>query len=182
MRELIQHVTVDTPTRDVILDVTGLTQYKDLHFVIHAQATKAADANNLIMFFDNNRFYNDTGFLATTNTSFSSGSANNGYIGAPVASNFSDRYTPIVMDLLDWDLDRFIEIKELGPVVAKNVMEYFSNDDNINMLNRMESLGVNMEATTEDRPKQRNTEGVLSGKTPTASPCGTSASIVKKLT
>lgn len=70
-----------------------------------------------------------------------------------------------VFDLCDWDLDRFIEIKELGPVVAKNVMDYFSNEDNIKMLRRMESLGVNMKATSEDRPKQRNTEGVLSGKT-----------------
>lgn len=70
-----------------------------------------------------------------------------------------------VMDLKDWDLDKFTSIKEIGPVVAENVMAFFKNDNNIAILQEMESLGVNMIPTDEDRKPAVNTEGVLAGKT-----------------
>jgi len=70
-----------------------------------------------------------------------------------------------VMDLRDWDEARFLEINELGPVVAQNVMAYFREPRNIAMLERMESRGVNLRATEEDKPKAPSGEGVLSGRT-----------------
>lgn len=69
-----------------------------------------------------------------------------------------------VLDLKDWTLERFKAVKEIGPVVAQNVMEYFSNERNIEMLKEMESMGVNMKPTEEDRKATVNTEGVLAGK------------------
>lgn len=69
-----------------------------------------------------------------------------------------------VLDLKDWTLERFKAVKEIGPVVAQNVMEYFSNERNIEILKEMESLGVNMKPTDEDRKATVNTEGVLAGK------------------
>jgi DNA ligase (NAD+) len=69
-----------------------------------------------------------------------------------------------ILDLKDWDVERFTAVKEIGPVVAQNVMEYFSNDRNIAILKEMESLGVNMKPTPEDRKAAVNTEGVLAGK------------------
>lgn len=70
-----------------------------------------------------------------------------------------------VLDLKDWEKEDFINIKDVGPVVAENVMKWFSNADNIKMLQEMEELGVNMEQTEEDRPTVVSADSPLSGKT-----------------
>ena len=69
-----------------------------------------------------------------------------------------------VLDLKDWDLAKFTSIKEIGPIVAQKVMEFFKNENNIALLQDMESLGVNMIPTDEDRKPPVNTEGVFAGK------------------
>lgn len=70
-----------------------------------------------------------------------------------------------VLDLRDWDEDRFIAIGDIGPVVAKNVKEFFSEESNIDLLKRLESNGVNLYQTESDQPVITNTEGPLAGKT-----------------
>ncbi|MCB9080517.1 MAG: NAD-dependent DNA ligase LigA [Lewinellaceae bacterium] len=70
-----------------------------------------------------------------------------------------------VLELADWDLDRFMHIKDVGPVVAENVMAYFANPANVALLREMESLGVNMQQTDEDRPALHSGDGPLAGKT-----------------
>jgi DNA ligase (NAD+) len=69
-----------------------------------------------------------------------------------------------VLDLKDWDVEKFTAVKEIGPVVAQNVVEYFKDEKNIAILKDLESLGVNLTATDEDRKPAVNTEGVLAGK------------------
>lgn len=70
-----------------------------------------------------------------------------------------------VFDLADFDVEKLTMVREIGPVLAENVVAYFSDEKNIALLREMESLGVNMKQTDEDRKNQPNTEGVLSGKT-----------------
>ncbi len=70
-----------------------------------------------------------------------------------------------VLDLKDWDEERFLSIKEIGPVVAKNIIDYFSNTTNIEQLQRMEARGVNLHQTEADKKKVLITDGILSGKT-----------------
>jgi len=70
-----------------------------------------------------------------------------------------------VLDLRDWDLEKFTEIKDIGPVVAENVIEFFKNDNNIAMLQQMEDFGVNMKQTEADRPKAVAADAPLIGKT-----------------
>jgi DNA ligase (NAD+) len=70
-----------------------------------------------------------------------------------------------VLDLQDWTVERFTQIKGVGESLAKNVMEYFAVEKNIALLKDMESCGVNMKPTEEDAKPVVNTEGVLSGKT-----------------
>ncbi|MFM2393487.1 MAG: hypothetical protein RLZZ546_1469, partial [Bacteroidota bacterium] len=70
-----------------------------------------------------------------------------------------------VFDLALWEKERFLQIKDIGPVVAENVIDYFKNDKNIDMLKRMESYGVNMLQTEDDKPMQISGEGPLVGKT-----------------
>lgn len=70
-----------------------------------------------------------------------------------------------VLDLKDWTLEDFTHIKDIGPVVAENVIRYFSNNKNIRMLEEMERLGVNLSQTEEDRPKVVDADAPLVGKT-----------------
>ncbi|WP_421797852.1 NAD-dependent DNA ligase LigA [Haliscomenobacter sp.] len=70
-----------------------------------------------------------------------------------------------VRELADWQLEDFTKIKDVGPVVAKNIIDFFQVWTNIEMLGEMESLGVNMTQTDEDRPKTAAEGAVFSGKT-----------------
>ena len=70
-----------------------------------------------------------------------------------------------IRDLANWEEPRFLELKDIGPVVAKNVMEWFSNPINIDLLNRMEENGVDLSQKEEDIPVALVTDGVFSGKT-----------------
>lgn len=69
-----------------------------------------------------------------------------------------------VMDLQNWNKEKFTAIKDIGPVVADNVLAYFSDPDNIEMLQRMEARGVNMKQTEKDRPMEVSADAPLSGK------------------
>jgi DNA ligase (NAD+) len=70
-----------------------------------------------------------------------------------------------VLDLKDWESTHFTSIKDVGPVVAANVMNWFQNEKNIAILKEMERLGVNMKPTAEDKKPAVATDGVFSGKT-----------------
>ncbi|MBK9106850.1 MAG: NAD-dependent DNA ligase LigA [Saprospiraceae bacterium] len=68
-------------------------------------------------------------------------------------------------DLKNWDLERFTAIKDVGPVVGQNVIQFFQEPDNLRMIDRMEHLGVNMRQTDDDRPRMSDENAVLAGKT-----------------
>lgn len=70
-----------------------------------------------------------------------------------------------VMDLKNWDEEKFIAIKDVGPIVAQNVISFFQKEENLKMLEDMEALGVNMNQTEEDRPRPTVLSGPLLGKT-----------------
>ncbi len=70
-----------------------------------------------------------------------------------------------VFELQSWDKDRFLMIKDIGPVVAENVSIYFAEQSNIDRLKKMQMYGVNMEQTEEDKPLVAASEGPLVRKT-----------------
>lgn len=70
-----------------------------------------------------------------------------------------------VPDLVRWTEEDFTAIKEIGPILARNVMAFFHEESNIAILRRMEELGVNMRQSAEDRPIASGADGPLSGKT-----------------
>ena len=70
-----------------------------------------------------------------------------------------------VMNLKTWTEEEFTNIKDIGPVVAKNVRAFFDDEVNVAMLERMESYGVNMFQTEEDKPKVVAEDAPLAGKT-----------------
>jgi DNA ligase (NAD+) len=69
-----------------------------------------------------------------------------------------------VLELKNWTLEDFIDIKDIGPVVAENVIEYFSHENHISILEKMESQGVNLQQTEEDKPLVISKEAPLVGK------------------
>ncbi len=69
-----------------------------------------------------------------------------------------------LLELKDWSAERYTEIKEIGPILAQNAIQYFSNENNLAVLHDMERLGVNMLQTAEDRKPEGNAEGPLAGR------------------
>lgn len=70
-----------------------------------------------------------------------------------------------IWDLVVWDREKYLEIKDIGPVVADNVIEYLKKPEHINVLKRMDALGVNMKTREEDKPKVAKPDAPLYGKT-----------------
>ncbi|HOY20123.1 MAG TPA: NAD-dependent DNA ligase LigA [Haliscomenobacter sp.] len=70
-----------------------------------------------------------------------------------------------VLDLKDWQIEDYTKIKDVGPVVAANAIEFFQNEHNIELLQQMEALGVNLQQTEEDKPKAASADAPLAGKT-----------------
>ncbi len=70
-----------------------------------------------------------------------------------------------VLDFADWTKEKFLTIKEIGPVLADNVIAYMADERNIALLHELEGLGVNLTATDEDRKPAVSADGALSGKT-----------------
>lgn len=70
-----------------------------------------------------------------------------------------------ILDLAHWKEEKFMDIKDVGPKVAANVIEYFAQPSNIEMLQKLESFGVNLKQTEADRPKIVDANAPLIGKT-----------------
>ncbi|MEM6770920.1 MAG: NAD-dependent DNA ligase LigA, partial [Bacteroidota bacterium] len=69
-----------------------------------------------------------------------------------------------ILDLKDWDEERFTNIKDIGPTVAQNVTAWFAQEKNVALLRELEELGVNVRPTDEDRPAPEVTDGPFVGK------------------
>ncbi len=81
------------------------------------------------------------------------------------ASQLIAQHIDSIFDLQTKSAEDLLDINEIGPVVADNIEEYFSHEENILVLRQMEELGVNMKSTDEDKPAQAVEDGVFSGKT-----------------
>ncbi len=70
-----------------------------------------------------------------------------------------------VLDFQSWTLEDFEGIKDIGPVLAKNMVDFFADESNINLLQKMESYGVNLTQTEADQPVKVADDAPLLGKT-----------------
>lgn len=70
-----------------------------------------------------------------------------------------------VLDLKDWKLEDFTNIKDVGPIVAENIITFFSTEKNIALLEQLEAFGVNLNQTEADKPKIVDANAPLVGKT-----------------
>ena len=69
-----------------------------------------------------------------------------------------------VLDLANWEPERYETIKDVGPVLARNVYHFFHNEHNLELLRAMEALGVNLRQTEDDRKAQSAADGPLAGR------------------
>jgi DNA ligase (NAD+) len=64
-----------------------------------------------------------------------------------------------ILELKNYSLEQLMELEDIGPKVANSVYTFFQNDDNIETLRELETLGVNL---SNDRQSGRTT-GNLEG-------------------
>lgn len=71
------------------------------------------------------------------------------------------KYYKNIDNLIATDEETLTNIKDVGDIIAKSVVEYFSDINNINMINELKKLGINMEYFGEEE----RTDTPFSGKT-----------------
>jgi DNA ligase (NAD+) len=54
-----------------------------------------------------------------------------------------------IKDLYHWNLEQYVAIKEVGPILAENMMAFFQNKENQVLLSRLEDAGLNFESKKE---------------------------------
>jgi DNA ligase (NAD+) len=66
-----------------------------------------------------------------------------------------------LLDLRNFDEEKLQTLEDVGPKVASSVARFFSNEDNIHLLQELESLGLQL----KNEQKQTTAGGNLSGQT-----------------
>lgn len=64
-------------------------------------------------------------------------------VGAKTAKILA-RYYKNIDNLMNASIEELTDINDVGPIIAKSIMEYFSNEDNIRIINKLKDIGVNM--------------------------------------
>jgi len=70
-------------------------------------------------------------------------------IGAKNAKLLANRYKNIV-NLENATYDELVSIRDIGDILAHNIVNYFANPDNINLINILTDLGLNMNYLGEE--------------------------------
>jgi DNA ligase (NAD+) len=70
-----------------------------------------------------------------------------------------------VRDLYNWNEDKYIEIREIGPVLAKNMVDFFTKIENQQTLEKLIELGVDLRAKADDRAIVVDQGSIFAGKT-----------------
>lgn len=86
------------------------------------------------------------------------------HLGKKVSKLIAEHITD-VMDLKAWRLENFVAIKDVGPVVGQNIIDFFNDEKNILLVEKLKSYGVNTKQTDEDKPKQVSEDAIFYGKT-----------------
>ncbi|WP_298714721.1 NAD-dependent DNA ligase LigA [Chitinophaga sp.] len=82
------------------------------------------------------------------------------YVGETTAKTLANAVSHL-LDLKDYTEEQLLALEDIGPKVAGSVRQFFLNEDNIHMLQRLESLGLNLQSSRGSRSE----EGTLSGQT-----------------
>lgn len=84
------------------------------------------------------------------------------YVGETTAKTLAKAVSHI-QEFKDWDETRLCTLEDIGPKVANAVFLFFRNEDNLKLIQQLETLGVNVLGKTSI--SNENTEGGLNGQT-----------------
>lgn len=65
------------------------------------------------------------------------------FVGETMAKTLANAVSHL-LDLRNWEAAALLNLEDVGPKVATSVQQFFSNDDNVAMLQQLESLGLNL--------------------------------------
>ncbi|MBV7528982.1 NAD-dependent DNA ligase LigA [Chitinophaga sp. sic0106] len=68
------------------------------------------------------------------------------YVGETTAKTLANAVTNI-MDLAEFTEEQILSLEDIGPKVAGSIKQFFSNADNIHLLEKLAALGINMNNT-----------------------------------
>jgi DNA ligase (NAD+) len=72
------------------------------------------------------------------------------YVGETTAKTLA-KAVSYLMDFQDFSLEKLQSLEDVGPKVAGSVLQFFENRDNIKMLAKLETLGVNFRSSRAER-------------------------------
>ncbi|ERJ12982.1 NAD-dependent DNA ligase LigA [Haloplasma contractile] len=71
------------------------------------------------------------------------------HVGSKVANLIASKFK-VVDQLMEATIDELTAINEIGEKIASSIVDYFNDEDNINMINELKELGLNMEYEVDE--------------------------------
>ena len=84
-------------------------------------------------------------------------------IGKNGAKLLANRYKNMD-NLIKANVNELLEIADIGEITANSVVEFFTNEENLDIINRLKGYGVNMEIKIKEEKKVVNTNSIFNGK------------------
>src|SRR6478609_6653918 len=81
------------------------------------------------------------------------------YVGETTAKTLANAVKHL-LDLSDYTLEDLLQLEDIGPKVAGSVYEFFHNDDNLEMIRSLESLGLSLVNNKRKQVADNNLEGM----------------------
>jgi DNA ligase (NAD+) len=80
------------------------------------------------------------------------------FVGETMAKTLANAVNHL-LDLQNFDEERLQTLEDVGPKVASSVVHFFRNEDNINMIRELESLGLQLRNEKKEQPASGNLAG-----------------------
>ena len=81
------------------------------------------------------------------------------YVGETVAKKLARHFENVDM-LIKSNFDKLISVDEIGDKIANSILDFFNNEENIGILNKLKSYGLKFEIDEKDK----NISSIFSGK------------------
>ena len=85
------------------------------------------------------------------------------HLGKKVSSILAENISH-VNELKNWVEEDFTNLKDVGPVVAQNVVAFFKDPEQLAMIAELEELGINFQQTESDAPRVVSEDAPFAGK------------------
>lgn len=85
------------------------------------------------------------------------------HLGKKVSSILAENISH-VNELKNWVEEDFTNLKDVGPVVAQNVVAFFKDPEQAAMIAELEALGINFKQTESDAPRVISEDAPFAGK------------------